>query len=102
VVVEIEPAQPVGGVVLSMGAYSFGFPRELAVDLSLDGTTWQTVWQDETSVATVRAAVANPMSVPLTIDFEPSTAKFVRLRQLGRDERVPWWIAELYVHGRTP
>ena len=102
VVAEIGAAQLLNGIVLSMGAYSFGFPRELAVDLSVDGQSWQNVWQGETSVATVRAAITYPDSVPLTIDFEPSTAKFVRLRQLGRDERVPWWIAELSVHGRTP
>ena len=101
VVVEIEPAQPVGGIVLSMGSYSFGFPRELAVDLSNDGTSWLNVWQGETSVATVRAAIAYPTSVPLAIDFEPSPAKFVRLRQLGHDDRVPWWIAEVWLHGSS-
>jgi len=101
VVVEISAAQPVGGIVLSMGAYSFGFPRELAVDLSLDGESWQNVWQGETSVATVRAAIAYPGLVPIAIDFERATAKFVRLRQTGRDERVPWWIAELSMHGQA-
>lgn len=102
VVVEITAAQPVGGIVLSMGAYSFGFPRELAVDLSADGQSWQNVWQGDTSVATVRAAITYPDSVPLTIDFEPTGARFIRLRQLGQDERVPWWIAELSVHGQAP
>ena len=28
-------------------------------------------------------------------------AKFVRLRQLGTDPLVPWWIAELAVHGTS-
>ncbi len=94
---ELGAPQTVGGVVLSMGAYSFGFPRELAVDLSDDGSSWKTVWQGETSVGTVRAAIASPGDVPLTVTFEPSAARFVRLRQLGSDETVPWWIAELSV-----
>jgi hypothetical protein len=60
---------------------------------------WETVWQSETSVATVRAALADPGNVPLTFDLGLPVAKFVRLRQVGRDDSVPWWIAELHLHG---
>jgi hypothetical protein len=99
VIAELESAQVVTAVVLNMGAYSFGFPRNLAIDVSVDGLKWETVWQSETSVATVRAALADPGNVPLTFDLGLPVAKFVRLRQVGRDDSVPWWIAELHLHG---
>jgi hypothetical protein len=100
VLVEFSVAQTVTAIVLNMGAFSFGFPRDLAIDVSIDGLTFETMWQSETSVATVRAALADPGKVPLTFDLGAPTARFVRLRQLGKDPVVPWWIAELEVHGR--
>lgn len=102
VIVELESAQTVGAVVLSMGAYSFGFPREVAIDVSADGREWETVWQGETSVATVRAALRDPATVPVTFDLGSSFGKLVRVRQVGQDPTVPWWIAELDVYGPSP
>jgi hypothetical protein len=99
VVVEFESPQVVTALVLDMGPYAFGFPRNLAIDVSVDGSQWTTVWQSETSVATVRAALADPENVPLTFDLGTPLAKIVRLRQVGRDDAVPWWIAELHLHG---
>jgi hypothetical protein len=98
--IDLGSVQPVGAIVLCMGSYSFGFPRELAVDLSSDGEQWQTVWRGETAVSTVRAAIADPSSVPVTFDLGSAQGRFIRLRQLGRDAQVPWWIAELRVEGR--
>jgi hypothetical protein len=50
-------------------------------------------------VLTVRAALADPARVPVTITLAPAAARFVRLRQVGQDAVVPWWIAELGVLG---
>lgn len=99
VLVELGSVQIVGAVVLAMGSYSFGFPRELAIDLSTDGQQWQTVWRGETSVRTVRAALTDPGSVPVTFELGAASGRFVRLRQMGHDPTVPWWIAELHIHG---
>jgi hypothetical protein len=98
VTIDLGSVQTVGAIVLGMGPYSFGFSRELAVDLSTDGEQWQTVWRGDTAVATVRAALADPGTVPVTFEIDAALARLVRLRQLGRDPLVPWWIAELRVH----
>jgi hypothetical protein len=98
VILEIDPVRAVGSVVLKMGAYSFGFPRELAIDVSDDGRQWSNAWQGETSVLTVRAALADPSEVPVRIDVFSRAAAFLRLRQVGRDATVPWWIAEVALH----
>jgi hypothetical protein len=82
-----------------MGAYSFGFPRELAIDISDDGARWSTVWRGETSVLTVRAAIGDPIHVPVRIDLGEVRGELMRLRQLGRDAIVPWWIAEVSLYG---
>jgi hypothetical protein len=56
------------------------------------------VWRHDPAVLTVRAALADPSSVPLSVEFPPAEARYVRLRQLGAEAGVPWWIAELSVH----
>ena len=99
-IAEFDANRAFGAVVLRMGAYSFGFPRDLSIDVSRDGTSWETVWRSETSVATVRAALGDPSTVPVTFDLGGPEGRFVRLRQLGSDASIPWWIAELEFYGQ--
>jgi hypothetical protein len=56
-----------------------GYPRFYKVDVSLDGTSWQTVTQG-------RGAGANTVIV-----FPPAQAKFVRITQIATDENAPAW-----------
>ena len=98
VTVDLETPETVGAIVFEMGAYAFGFPRKLEIELSSDSATWIPVWSGETSVATVRAAVASPADVPLTLTFQPTVARRIRLRQRGAEPGIPWWIAELSIH----
>lgn len=84
-------------VVLSMGAYSFGFPRDLAIEFSDDGNGWSPARHYDAVVPTVRAALLDPVHVPVRIDVGGFQGRFMRLRQMGKDAS-PWWIAELSVH----
>jgi hypothetical protein len=95
IVVDAGRLVDVGAIVFEMGAFSFGFPRELAVDVSPDGATWTEAWRGPTVVETFRAAVRDPGVVPVTIAIGPAFGRYVRLRQLGREAGIPWWIAEL-------
>ena len=61
VVLELDAEHEIGSVVLEMGAFSFGHPKLLDIDVSTDGQSWRRVWAGETSVLTVRAAVADPV-----------------------------------------
>jgi hypothetical protein len=99
-IVEFERERQFGAVVLKMAAYSFGFPRDLAIDFSRDGENWETAWRSEASVATVRAALRDPGTVPVTFDLGGPEGRFIRLRQLGNDPTIPWWIAELEFYGK--
>jgi hypothetical protein len=96
-VIDLGTEQRVGGLVFRMGAYAFGFPRTLVVESSRDGAAWSHAWEGSTAVATVRAALADPGDVPLTIELRDATARWLRIRQTGREADIPWWIAELGV-----
>jgi hypothetical protein len=98
IVIELASAQSIGSIVLGMGAYAFGFPRLLDVEVASDLEAWAPVWSGDTSVATVRAAVAAPFVVPLALEVGQQQVRRIRLRQRGAEPGIPWWIAEIRVH----
>jgi hypothetical protein len=97
VVVDLGAPTPIAAVVLRMGSFAFGFPRDLVVDLSLDGVNWSRAFEGSTDVQTVRAALLDPSDVPVTIDLGRVSTRYVRLQQRGREPGIPWWIGELQV-----
>jgi hypothetical protein len=94
--VDAGEAVAVGALVLAFGPYGSGFPRELIVDTSVDGTSWETVWQGSPAALVLRAAIESPRETRVALTFPPRAARRVRLRQIGRDDRY-WSIAELEV-----
>jgi hypothetical protein len=89
----------VTGVSLSSGPFMTDFPRELAIDTSLDGAAWTERWRGAISGLAVAAALAEPAAMPIRIGIEPHVATVIRLRQTGRDQTALWSIAELRVEG---
>ena len=98
VVVDLGETRAVGGVVLEMGAYSFGYPKWLDIAVSSDDREWEPVFSGPLGVLAVRAAVTDPGTVPITIDVGRANGRYIRLRQTGARPAVPWWIAGLRVH----
>jgi hypothetical protein len=95
--IDLGSEQLIGGIVFGMGAFSFGFPRELAIDASSDQVEWRPAWAGRTAVQTVHAAVTNPGTVPLTIDVGGIKGRYIRIQQVGAQAGIPWWIAEVSV-----
>jgi hypothetical protein len=95
--IDLGTEQSIGGIVFGMGAFAFGFPRELRIDVSSDHSNWRPAWAGQTSVGAVHAAITNPGVVPLTIDVGEIKGRYIRLQQVGSEPRIPWWIAELSV-----
>jgi hypothetical protein len=103
--VDLGTEQSIGGIIFRMGAFSFGFPRDLVIDVSSDQVDWRRAWAGRTAVQAVHAAVTDPGTVPLTIDVGEMKGRYIRLQQIGSEPGIPWWIAELHVcapAGTTP
>lgn len=97
-VADLGSVQTVGSMTFRMGAYSFGFPRALAIQYSVDGTTWVPIWDGEPDAMTVQGAIADPAVVPITFDFGQVTTRYFKFTQIGSEPGIPWWIAELSAH----
>jgi hypothetical protein len=95
--IDLGSVQSIGGIVFGMGAFSFGFPRDLLIDVSSDQSDWRPAWAGRAAVQTVHAAVTDPGTVPLTIDVGEIKGRYIRIQQVGSEPGIPWWIAEIGV-----
>ncbi len=93
---DLGTVTPVGGVTLRQGTYPSAYPRELGVELSVDGRAWREVWRGRAAAAAMVGALADPAATPIALTFAPAPARFVRLTQHGQSAR-PWAIAEIEV-----
>jgi len=98
VTIDLGSSLDVGAIVLEMGAYSFGFPRGLEIDVSTDRAEWNPVWGGEPAVLAVRGAIQDPGTAPIVIDLGRTAGRYIRLTQIGAEPGIPWWIADLRVH----
>jgi hypothetical protein len=81
---------------------SFGdYPRRLAVDRSLDGVTFEPLWEG-TVAAELAASLSRAERPPAArIDLPPAPFRALRLRQTGRTpRRWVWSVDELELRGR--
>jgi len=98
VVVDLGRVHDVAGITHAMGAHPHDFPRQLRIEVSTDGWTWETAWEGRTAARAFLAAVRAPRASDMPIAFPARGARFVRLRQLAEHVNL-WRIAELTVHG---
>ena len=94
--VDMGDAVALGALVLAFGPHGSGFPRELIVETSVDGATWEAAWAGSPAALVLSAAIESPRETRVVFRFPPRTARHVRLRQIGRDDRY-WSVAELEV-----
>jgi hypothetical protein len=96
IVLDLGDAHEVSQVSLAQGAFMMEYPRQVAVDLSLDGGQWREVRRADVLAATLSAAIDDPAQVRVRLAFPGQPARYVRIRQLGRSDQ-PWAIAEIEV-----
>lgn len=102
VVIELDGSHGIGAVVLDMGAFAFGHPAGLEVDVSDDRAAWTAAWRGDPGVLAVRGALAQPGRAPIVLDLQAARGRYIRLRQTGEEPTIPWWIAELQVYATPP
>ena len=90
------PVENVGAVRYTMGQSYREFPRDLTVETSVDGETWELGRTGDVIAVTIEGTLLDPLMAPTTVSFPPRRARFVRLRQTGKDE-VNWAVPELAI-----
>ncbi len=88
----------VTGIVLALGGYAGHYPREVAIDLSSDAQSWSEAWRGPSVTRTITAALRDPRNIGIWFPVAATSARYVRVRQLGQSKE-PWSVAELTVVG---
>jgi hypothetical protein len=96
---DLASPKQVRGVELVLGGYVADFPRRLLIETSTDGAAWEEVWSGSGGGPALTGALLHPRVMPLTFQFAPRTARYIRLTQLGSDPVFYWSVAELKVFG---
>ena len=95
VLIDFGTIKTVESLRLSLGPRPTDFPRKLVIDASPDRNTWKKIWTGTTAGAAFAAAMKDQIHIPLTIQFPPENARYLRLKQVGHDSLCPWSISEL-------
>ena len=98
VTIDLGATKQVEGVETLIGGYLADFPRNLTVEVSSDGATWEPAWQGQPALMTYLSALELPRTVPLRFPVN-RPGRYVRLLQTGSDPVFYWSIAELHVYG---
>ena len=97
--IDLGTPRQVRGVELALGGYVTDFPRRLLIETSSDRVRWEHAWSGSGGGPTLTGALLDPGVIPLTFQFAPRTARYIRLTQLGSDPVFYWSVAELKVFG---
>jgi F5/8 type C domain-containing protein len=99
IAVDLGVERLVGGIEQAIGHDLLGYPRVLAVDVSLDGQSWKEVFSGQITAPAFLGAIERPREIPIRLAFRQQQTRFVRLRQMGTFEGG-WTVAELRVFVR--
>jgi hypothetical protein len=101
ITVDLGRVARAGAVVHALGSSGADFPRHLVIETSSDLVTWAAAWEGSPAAAVLEEALAEPTRTGVVIAFPPREARYVRLRQIGRQEAY-WSIAELEIWSGEP
>jgi len=96
--IELQKPEHVGQLVISLGPFATDFAVRLRLDISSDGSQWETVYLGDSALHAFYAAVRHPKEMPLVYPIARDNVRFVRLTQLGWGAH-DWSIAEVKVLG---
>lgn len=97
IVLDVGAATSLSAVAPALGPYGFDAPRELRVETSVDGATWNAAWSGPVWAAVMAAGWEDEARMSALIPFTPVSARYVRLTQVGGDSGFYWSIAELQI-----
>ena len=95
---DVGSIRTVTGIEYLLGDEMNGYPQRLAIDLSADGSVWETVWHGSGFEHALAAMMRDARGSGISIGFEPRTVRYLRLRLLD-EAAAQWRIAEVVVTG---
>jgi hypothetical protein len=100
VAIDLGAEHDVSRIRMSLGPFTFDFPRRLVVECGSATGSWQECWRGSTTALAMRAVVEDAGNPVIAIPIDRTGVRRLRLRQTAVDPTNGWSIAELAVFGR--
>lgn len=94
--IELEEAGRVSQLVTDLGEFVTDYPVKLRLEVSPDGSQWETLHLGDAALHAYYAAVRHPRQVPVVYPINRDNVRFLRMTQFGWGTR-DWSIAEVRV-----
>jgi hypothetical protein len=94
--IELDRRGRVGQVVTDLGEFWTDFPIRVRLDVSPDGSQWDTVYLGDAALHAYYGALRHPRQAPIVFTVNRDNVRFIRLTQLGWGAH-DWSIAEVRV-----
>ena len=88
------------GIDLLLGPFVEDWPRGFVIEASMDGQSWNVIWEGPTAGLALVAALEAPLEVPMKFRFPGTPARMLRMRLTAKDPIYYWSIAEMNVVGQ--
>jgi len=97
---QLDGVHRITGVILSMGRHAEDYPRRLRIETSLDGTSWSAATEEAPAGMAFSAIIRDFSGAQLSFRLPGVESRYLRLRQLGRDQHVLWTVGDITVLGQ--
>jgi hypothetical protein len=94
--IELDQPGRVGQLVTDLGEFWTDFPMRVRLDVSPDGSRWETVYLGDAALHAYYGALRHPKQAPIVFAVARDNVRFIRLTQLGWGAH-DWSIAEVRV-----
>jgi hypothetical protein len=98
--VDLGRVASLGSIEYSLGPYAWNVPSQLAVETSVDGTSWTDARRGSILGELIEGGLRDPRLLRAALPFPPREARYVRIRPIAQPEEFVWFVAELGV--RSP
>ena len=79
IVADVGQARGIRGLELRTGGNLVRLPKDLRIDTSVDGTRWETAFEERPGGLALLGALQEPLVIPLRVDLRDVTARYVRV-----------------------
>jgi hypothetical protein len=83
IVADAQAVRTIRGLELRTNRHVVRLPADLRIDISVDGTQWQNVFEERPGGLALIGAVQQPRVIPISVDLRDVTARYVRINAGG-------------------
>ena len=95
--VDLGRVTPLGSIEYSLGPYAWNVPSQLAIETSVDGTSWTDARRGSILGELIEGGLRDPRWLRAALPFPPREARYVRIRPIAPPERFVWFVAGVAV-----